>query len=118
MEWRVKLQTLRKVGKEGVIEPKWINLGIVDAEAEEDVWPFAKKEWGLVETDTYEITPVIPEKNAAHLYDAVKELLEEINLENGLCYNDPETAAIKWMRLAVELIERTPDGREEGIRRV
>ena len=120
MEFRVSLLKQRRVGKEGVEEPRWIELGIVDAETREDVFPFAEKEWGLTGTDEYKVSLIISQPHGVYLYDAVKELLEELEVaerdNNAMVY--PETTAIRWMRHAVEKIERTPEGREEGVRRV
>lgn len=120
MEFRVSLLRQKRICKEGVEEPRWMSLGTVDAETREDVFPFAEKEWGLTGTDEYKVSPVISEPHGVYLYEAVKELLEELEVaerdNNAMVY--PETTALRWMRHAVEQVERMPEGREEGVRRV
>lgn len=105
MKWRVQQSVIRGTGP-----AKWITLGTVEADTEEDVESFSEKEWGLAATDIYRVTVIIEEEHAQYLYRSVCEFLEEIDsLITDRLYYYPETTAVEWMRHAVELVERSEE---------
>lgn len=106
MQWRVSLLRPRTIGKDGPVGHTWMSLGIVEADSEEDVRPFAEREWGLVGADNYNVTAIIEEGHAQYLYKAVCEFLEEIEgAEPNSEHYYPESTAVEWMNHAISLVE-------------